>query len=400
MSKKPNYKKTLAACYLGFVTQAISANFAPLLFLTFKSTYGITLEKIAMIPMVFYLTQLLIDLAASKVADKIGYRTCVVVSQVLSAAGLALMAILPDLFHAPFIGILVSVVLYAVGSGLIEVLVSPIVEACPFENKDGMMSLLHSFYCWGAMGVILLSTLFFSVFGVENWKILTFIWALVPLYNTFNFINCPIERLVEDGKNMSIKKLLKMPIFWLMIVLMVCSGASEATMAQWASAFTESAIGVSKTVGDLAGPCLFAMFMGISRVLYGKFSEKLELTKVMLACAVMCACCYLLASLSSLPVLELAGCALCGLAVGIMWPGSISISSQKCPRGGTAMFAFLALAGDLGSTVSPAMVGTLSEMAGGKLKTGLLAATIFPFVLVFGLIILNKKFNKTRKIIK
>lgn len=398
MSKKPNYKKTLAACYLGFVTQAISANFAPLLFLTFKSTYGITLEKIAMIPMVFYLTQLLIDLAASKVADKIGYRTCVVVSQVLSAAGLALMAILPDLFHAPFIGILVSVVLYAVGSGLIEVLVSPIVEACPFENKDGMMSLLHSFYCWGAMGVILLSTLFFSVFGVENWKILTFIWALVPLYNTFNFINCPIERLVEDGKNMSIKKLLKMPIFWLMIVLMVCSGASEATMAQWASAFTESAIGVSKTVGDLAGPCLFAMFMGISRVLYGKFSEKLELTKVMLACAVMCACCYLLASLSSLPVLELAGCALCGLAVGIMWPGSISISSQKCPRGGTAMFAFLALAGDLGSTVSPAMVGTLSEMAGGKLKTGLLAATIFPFVLVFGLIILNKKFNKTRKI--
>ena len=391
MTKQKNYKKTLIACYLGFVTQAISANFVPLLFLTFKSTYGITFEKIAMIPLVFYLTQLLIDLAATKFADKIGYRTCVVASQVLSAVGLVLMAILPEILAVPFIGILISVVLYAVGSGLIEVLVSPIVEACPFENKDGVMSLLHSFYCWGAMGVILGSTLFFIVFGVENWKILTFVWALVPLYNTFNFINCPIERLIEDGKSMSISKLLKTPIFGLMIILMVCSGASEASMAQWASAFTESAIGVSKTIGDLAGPCLFAMFMGLSRVLYGKFSEKLDLTKVMLVCGIMCAGCYLLASLSTLPILGLAGCALCGLAVGIMWPGSISISSQKCPRGGTAMFAFLALAGDLGAMVSPAMVGSLSEMAGGNLKTGLFVATIFPVVLVFGLLILRKK---------
>ena len=391
MTKQKNYKKTLIACYLGFVTQAISANFVPLLFLTFKSTYGITFEKIAMIPLVFYLTQLLIDLAATKFADKIGYRICVVASQVLSAVGLVLMAILPEILAVPFIGILISVVLYAVGSGLIEVLVSPIVEACPFENKDGVMSLLHSFYCWGAMGVVLGSTLFFIVFGVENWKILTFVWALVPLYNTFNFINCPIERLIEDGKSMSISKLLKTPIFGLMIILMVCSGASEASMAQWASAFTESAIGVSKTIGDLAGPCLFAMFMGLSRVLYGKFSEKLDLTKVMLVCGIMCAGCYLLASLSTLPILGLAGCALCGLAVGIMWPGSISISSQKCPRGGTAMFAFLALAGDLGAMVSPAMVGSLSEMAGGNLKTGLFVATIFPVVLVFGLLILRKK---------
>lgn len=259
------------------------------------------------------------------------------------------------------------------------------------------MSLLHSFYCWGAMGVIIGSTLFFSIFGVENWKILTVIWALVPLYNTFNFINCPIERLVEDGKSMGIKNLLKTPIFWLMIILMVCSGASEATMAQWASAFTESAIGVSKTVGDLAGPCAFAMFMGISRMLYGKFSEKLDLTKVMLGCGILCACCYLLASLATLPIFGLVGCALCGLAVGIMWPGSISLSSKKCPLGGTAMFAFLALAGDLGAMVSPSMVGTLSEMAGGNLKAGLLAATVFPIVLVFVLFILNKnKLNSDR----
>ena len=393
MTNQKNYKKTLIACYLGFVTQAITANFAPLLFLTFKNDYGITLEKIAMIPLVFYLTQLIVDLAATKFADKIGYRICVMASQVLSSVGLVTMTFLPELLPHPFVGILISVVFYAIGSGLIEVLVSPIVEACPFENKDGVMSLLHSFYCWGAMGVILGSTLFFAVFGVENWKILTFIWALVPLYNTFNFINCPIERLVEDGKSMSISKLLKTPIFWLMIMLMICSGASEASMAQWASAFTESAIGVSKAVGDLAGPCLFAMFMGISRMLYGKFSEKLDLTKVMLGCGVMCACCYLLASLSKLPILGLAGCALCGLAVGIMWPGSISVSSQSCPRGGTAMFAFLALAGDLGAMVSPAMVGSISEVAGGNLKSGLLVATLFPVIMVVVLSVLRRLKN-------
>ncbi len=395
MSKQPNYQKTLVACYLGFVTQAISANFAPLLFLTFKNIYGITLEKIAMIPLVFYLTQLLVDLAATKFADKIGYRTCVVFSQILSAAGLVFLAFLPEILPSPFMGILISVVLYAIGSGLIEVLVSPIVEACPFDNKEGAMSLLHSFYCWGAMGVIIGSTLFFAVFGVASWKILAIIWAIVPLYNTFNFIRCPIERLTPDGQSMGIKNLLHTPLFWLMIILMVCAGASEASMAQWASAFTESAIGVSKTVGDLAGPCAFALFMGISRMLYGKFSEKLDLTKVMLGCGILCACCYLLASLSAWPILGLAGCALCGLAVGIMWPGSISLSSKTCPRGGTAMFAFLALAGDLGAMVSPSMVGTLSDMAGGNLKTGLLVATVFPAVLVLVLLVLNRSKRRT-----
>ena len=394
MAGKKNYKKTLIACYLGFVTQAISANFTPLLFLTFKSTYGIGFEKLALIPLTFYLTQLLIDLAATKFVDKIGYRICVVGSQVLSAAGLVLMAVLPELLPAPFLGILIAVVLYAVGSGLVEVLVSPIVEACPFENKAGVMSLLHSFYCWGAVGVILGSTLFFTLFGVENWKILTLIWAVVPLLNAFNFIACPIERLVEDGESMRPGQLLRLPLFWLLLLLMVCSGASEASMAQWASAFTESAIGVSKTVGDLAGPCLFAAFMGISRVIYGKMSEKLDLVRTMTVCGTLCVICYLTASLASFPILELAGCALCGVSVGIMWPGSISISSKKCPRGGTAMFAFLALAGDLGATVSPAMVGSVSNMAGGDLKAGLLVATAFPLILIFVLIILNRKFNR------
>ena len=394
MSQKQNYQKTLVACYVGFITQAISANFTPLLFLTFKDTYGISFEMIALVPLVFYLTQLLVDLVAVKFADMIGYRTCVVASQALSGAGLVLMAFLPDILPDPFVGILISVVLYAVGSGLVEVLLSPIVEACPFENKAGVMSLLHSFYCWGAVGVILGSTLFFAIFGMAYWQILTIIWAVVPLLNIFNFLSCPIERLVEDGDGLRVGQLFRLPLFLLMILLMVCAGASEATMAQWASAFTESALGVSKTVGDLAGPCLFAVFMGLSRMFYGKNSEKLDLTKVMLGCGSLCVVCYLLAALSPIPMIGLIGCALCGLSVGIMWPGTISISSQKCPKGGTAMFAFLALAGDLGAAVGPTMVGGIADAVGGDLKTGLLFAISFPIVMIIGLILLAKKAGK------
>lgn len=300
MAESRKYGKTLVACYLGFITQAIAANFAPLLFVTFQHTYGISLEKIALIPVVFYLTQLFVDLGATKFADKIGYRICVVASQIVSAIGLVLLAVLPEILPVPFLGILIAVVLYAIGSGLVEVLVSPIVEACPFENKDGMMSLLHSFYCWGAVGVILGSSLFFAVFGTENWRILTVLWALVPLVNVFLFLSCPMERLVEEGESLPLRKLLWLPLLWMMILLMICAGASEAAMAQWASAFTESALGVSKTVGDLAGPCLFALSMGISRMLYGKISGKLNLTKTMLLCGLLCVVCYLLASLSPL----------------------------------------------------------------------------------------------------
>lgn len=388
-SQEKNYNKTLIACYLGFVTQAITANFAPLLFLTFKGVYNVSLEQIALIPFTFYLTQLFVDLAATKYADKLGYRACVTVSQVISALGLVLMVVLPDMLGTPFVGIIIAVVLYAIGSGLIEVLVSPVVEACPFKNKDGMMSLLHSFYCWGAVAVILGSTIFFAVFGVENWKLLALIWAAIPLYNTFNFLTCPIERLPESAEGNSTRKLLRLPLFWLLILLMICSGASEATMAQWSSAFTESALGVSKAVGDLAGPCLFAAFMGVSRLLYGKMSARLNLVNTMLMSGVLCAVCYFVASLAALPVVGLAGCALCGLAVGIMWPGSSSISAQKCPFGGTALFAFLALAGDLGATLSPTMVGYVSELANGDLKTGLLVASAFPILLVLCLLIIK-----------
>ena len=396
MTAQSKYRKTLLSCYLGFITQAITANFAPLLFLTFKDTYGIPLEKIALIPMAFFLTQLLIDFAATKFVDRIGYRTCVVCSQVLSAVGLALLAVLPEVLPDPFTGILIAVVLYAMGAGLIEVLISPIVEACPFDNKDGVMSLLHSFYCWGMVGVILGSTVFFAVFSVKNWHILALLWAVIPFVNAFNFLKCPIERLTEDGEGMKMGQLFRIPLFWLMALLMVCSGASEISMAQWASAFTESAMGVSKTIGDLAGPCLFAVLMGISRVFYGKMSENLDLTKTMLGCGALCILCYLLASLSPLPVLGLMGCALCGISVGIMWPGTLSISAQKCPKGGTVMFALLALAGDLGGSIGPSLVGSVSSMADGNLKTGLLVATLFPALLIAGLVVL-KKWVKTTK---
>ncbi len=309
MSGKPNYQKTKYASYLGFVTQAITANFAPLLFLTFQSTYGIPLEKIALIPTVFFFTQLLTDLAAAKFVDRIGYRICIVAAELLSAIGLIGLAVLPDLFGTPFLGIMAAVILYAIGSGLIEVLVSPIVEACPFENKEGTMSLLHSFYCWGSVMVVLCSTVFFAAVGIRHWRILCCLWAVIPLINVYNFAVCPIVPLVEDGQSMGIRRLFRLPIFWLLALLMVCAGASELSMSQWASAFTESALGVSKTVGDLAGPCLFAVLMGCSRVFYGKYSERINMTKFMMWCGLLCVGCYLLASLSPLPFLGLAGCA-------------------------------------------------------------------------------------------
>ena len=385
-----NYKKTLIACYLGFVTQAIAANFAPLLFLTFHNNYNISLGKIALISSVFFTTQLIVDILCARFADTIGYRNCVVGSQLLSAVGLIGLAFLPQVTPDPFAGIIISTVLYAIGSGLTEVLVSPIVEACPFEHKEAAMSLLHSFYCWGAVGVILLSTLFFALFGIENWRWLSCIWAVIPLCNVFNFAVCPIEHPTEDGKGMSIGSLLKVPLFWLSILLMVCAGASELSMAQWASAFTESALGLSKSMGDIAGPCMFAVTMGISRSLYGKYGEKIDLMKFMIGSGTLCFACYITASLSEIPLLGLVGCIVCGFSVGIMWPGTISICSAKIPSGGTAMFALLAMAGDMGGALGPAVVGSISQNAGDNIQKGMFAGCVFPLVLIISVFFVKK----------
>ena len=388
---KIKYQKTLIACYLGFITQAIAANFAPLLFLTFHRTYQISLGRIAFISTAFFFTQLLVDLFCAKYVDRIGYRRSVIASEVFSAAGLIGLAFLPSLLPDPYVGILISVIIYAMGSGLIEVLVSPIVEACPFDNKESVMSLLHSFYCWGSVGVILLSTIFFAIFGIENWRILSCIWALIPLYNTFNFISCPIESLTEEGEGFSIRQLFHIPIFWIALILMVCAGASEISMAQWASAYVESALGISKSIGDIIGPCLFAVMMGTSRSFYGKYGEKIDLMKFMIGSGALCLVCYLLSALAPLPFLNLVGCAVCGFSVGIMWPGTISIASKKIPLGGTAMSALLAMAGDLGGSVGPGIVGFVTQNANDNLKVGMLAGCVFPTVLVLSVLLLKGK---------
>lgn len=384
-----NYKKTKLACYLGFITQAVAANFAPLLFLKFHTDYNISLGNIALISTFFFFTQLLVDLFCARYVDRIGYRVCIVASEVCSATGLIGLAFLPEILPSPFIGIIISVILYAIGSGLIEVLGSPIVEACPFENKEATMSLLHSFYCWGAVGTILVSTVFFLLFGIDSWKWLAVIFALIPAVNIYNFATCPIESLVEEGQGMGIRNLFSKPMFLIAIVMMVCSGASELAMAQWASAYAESALGLSKTVGDLAGPCMFAVTMGISRVLFGKACDKMNLDRFMIGSGILCFICYVLASFSENPMIGLAGCIVCGFSVGIMWPGTISISSKAFPTGGTAMFALLAMAGDLGGSIGPAIVGKVADIFGGSIHVGMRVGLLFPVILCFMLILFN-----------
>lgn len=375
-----NYNKTKTACYLGFITQAIVANFTPLLFTAFHREYGIPLANLALIPAVFYIIQLITDFLCAKFKN-IDYRRSIVISEIAAAIGLVGLAFIPSLFSNPMIGILICVCIYAVGSGLIEVLCSPIIEACPFPNKESTMSLLHSFYCWGAVGVILGSTLFFTFFGVDNWKILSCVWALIPLYNIINFVTCPIEPIVEHADGMNMGQLLKTQMFWIFLLLMVAAGASECTMAQWASAFAEASLGVDKAVGDLAGPCGFAFCMGLGRLWYSKKGQNLDLTSYMTGAGILCFVAYLTASLSPIPHISLIGCMINGLAVGIMWPGSISITSKRIPTGGTAMFALLALAGDMGGTLGPSLVGIYTKSS-ENIQNGLLAASVFPIILV------------------
>lgn len=367
---------------MGFITQAIASNFAPLLFLKFHNDYHISLGNIALISTCFFFTQLLVDLFCAKYVDRIGYRVCIVASEVLSAVGLVGLAFLPDMLPSPFAGIIISVIIYAIGSGLIEVLCSPIVEACPFENKEATMSLLHSFYCWGSVGTILVSTAFFAIFGMNSWRWLAVLLALIPTINIYNFATCPIEHLVDDGEGMSIRQLFSTPLFWISLVLMICSGASELSMSQWASAYAEAALGLSKTVGDLAGPCMFAVSMGICRVVFGKYGDRMDLKKFMTGSGILCVACYLLASISVSPVVGLIGCILCGFSVGIMWPGTTSISSATFPTGGTAMFALLAMAGDLGGSIGPAIVGRVTQNAGDNIRAGMAAGLVFPLILL------------------
>ena len=376
------YKHTVRACFVGYVVQAIVNNFAPLLFLTFQAQYGIPLSQITVLITVNFALQLAVDFVSAFFIDKIGYRVSIVAAHAFAAAGLVLMTVLPEIMPSPFAGLLIAVMCYAVGGGLLEVLVSPIVEACPTDNKEQAMSLLHSFYCWGSVAVVGLSTLFFALFGTRSWRYLALMWAAVPLANAFVFSKVPIAPLIEDGeKGLSIKELFKNKMFWIFMLLMLCSGASEQAVSQWASTFAERGLGVSKTIGDLTGPMLFSVLMGLSRLIYGKFGGRIKLDSIMLGSGVLCIISYLIITLTGSSVLGLCGVALCGLSVGIMWPGTFSKASASIKGGGTAMFALLALCGDLGCSGGPTFAGMMASRFGDNLKIGMLCAIVFPAVL-------------------
>lgn len=393
MSIRASHRHTLAACYLGYITQAIVNNFAPLLFLTFSTDYGIPLSHMALLVAVNFGVQITVDLIAARYMSAWGYRPSVVAAHIFAVLGLLGLGILPRLLPTPFVGILIAIVLYAVGGGLTEVLISPIAEACPTKNKEAQMSLLHSFYCWGHVAVILLSTAFFHFVGIEHWWILACLWAVVPFFNVFYFAAVPIRTLEEDtpeGEALTLRGLLRKPLFWLFVVMMLCAGAGEQAMSQWASAFAEAGLGVSKTVGDLAGPCAFAILMGTSRFLSAKLTKRFSLTAIMAVSCTLCGVCYLTAALSPSPLLSLVGCGLCGFSVGIFWPGTFSLSAVSLRGGGTAMFALLALAGDVGCMSGPALVSLCTEaVAGGSLKGGMLFGLVFPLGLLAGLLALK-----------
>lgn len=393
---RKSYAHTIYASYLGYITQAVVNNFAPLLFLTFVSDYGLSLEEITWITTVNFVVQLCVDLLSAKVIDRVGYRISIITAHILAALGIIGLAVLPDLFGNAYAGLMTAVVLYAVGGGIIEVLISPIVEACPTEKKEAAMSLLHSFYCWGHVFLVVMSTVFFQLFGIGNWKILAFVWALIPILNSIYFTLVPIYPITAGHEKMSFGSLLKQKVFWLIVIIMICAGASEQAMSQWASAFAESALKVSKTVGDMAGPCAFAVLMGTARAIYGKCSERIPLKKFMIGSALLCIVCYAVAVFADSPVMGLVGCALCGFSVGIFWPGTFSIAAGKLPGGGTAMYALMALAGDVGCASGPTVVGMVADSFDGNLKSGLLAAMIFPVLILIGICVLKKQ-NRIRK---
>ena len=385
------YKHTKYAAYIGYITQAIVNNLAPLLFVSFQRDFGLSLDKISLLITLNFGIQILTDIVAAKYTDKIGYRAAAVAAHAAAVIGLLCMSILPFII-SPYPGLCVGMAVCAVGGGLTEVVISPIIEALPGDEKESAMSLLHSFYCWGQVAVVLLSTLFFSAFGVSDWHFLPILWAIIPFFNIFLFAKVPIRSLNEDGESISMRKLFGVRIFWLLLLLMICAGASELAMSQWASLFAEEGLGVSKTVGDLLGPCAFAVLMGIARTIYGIKGSKMNLMKIISASGALCIVSYMIAVFAPNPIIALCGCALCGLSVGIMWPGTFSIASKYYPQGGTAMFAILALAGDIGCSAGPTLTGFIAN-GSGSMRSGLLAAAVFPLLLVFGILYLSKKFK-------
>ena len=383
------YRHTLIACYIGYLTQALVINFPPLLFLTFQREYGLTLSMVSALISITFITQLSMDALASVFMKHISYRAAAIAAHVFAAAGMIAMALLPTLLPSPFAALCISMVIASIGGGLTEVIISPMAEACPTDDKSGGMSLLHSFYCWGQMGTVLLSTLFFCTIGVQSWPLLALLWAILPTLGAVAFCIVPIYRLEADESEGAYGEALdeaarkkerknRRALFVLFFTMMVCAGAAEMAMSQWASNFAEAALGVDKTMGDILGPCSFAFLMALSRTYYGKHSERMDLARFTLLSCCLCIAAYLLAALSPWPVLSLIGCGLCGLSVGILWPGTYSRASRQMRGCGVSTFALLALGGDIGCLCGPAIAGQIAQWCGGELRYAFLFALVFP----------------------
>lgn len=400
MSKTKKYMSTKIACYTGYFVQAIINNLAPLFYVIFQNEFEINYTKISWLIMLNFVTQLFVDIMSVKVIEKLGYRISIVLAHVFSSLGLFLLGVLPRAMENHYIGLVIPILIYATGSGLIEVLVSPIVEGLPLENKSGEMSLLHSFYCWGQMSVVLFTTIAIKFAGSENWVYAPMLWAIIPFINMFMFMKVPIFPPVPEGEDeMKVSELFRSGTFILLALLMLCAGASELAMSQWASTFAEESLGVDKLTGDLLGPCLFALLMASARVVFGLVGDKVDVKKVLTFSAVLCVTAYLLSTLSKSPIVSLIGCGLCGLSVATMWPGVFSFAAKIFPRGGTPLFAMLAVFGDFGCAFGPWLAGVVSDgvrastMTFDPLKFGLMIAVVFPITMIITISVLSKKKN-------
>ena len=392
MKKTVNYTHTMIAGCGAYLAQAIVNNFAPLLFVWFFAQYDLSLDRIAWLITFNFAVQIGADFLSAWVVDRIGFRRGTVIAHAFAAVGTVSLGILPGLFTDPYHGLLLSVFLSAVGSGGIEVIVSPMIDACPGDRKAASMAILHSFYAWGFLCVTLLSTLFFATAGIDRWPILAALWGGLIACNGILFFFVPVAELpprAGESTTASIGHLLKKPLFYILFFLMIAAGASEMAVSQWASAFLEMTVGMEKSIGDLVGPCLFALFMGLSRVSYGLGRGRLSLSRLMVISSLLAFLSYLIIGISALPVLLLFGFALAGFSVGMLWPGTYSLAGEHIPTGGTPMFSLLALGGDVGCTAGPALAGMVAGLHGGDLRRGTLAALVFPVMLVVGNLVLR-----------
>lgn len=406
MEKTQNFKNTVFACYRGYITQGIVNNLSPLFFVLFQNKFGISYSLISALILCNFVTQVITDMLSVKYVDRIGYRKSAVIAHALAFLGLVMQGTLPNVLPAPYVGLVLATIVNGVGGGLIEVIISPIVDSCPGDAKASAMSLLHSFYCWGQVGVVLITTLLLRLIGEDLWFIIPILWSLLPLYNLFRFLKVPLMPTVPEEEKTPLKTLFTSKIFLVALLLMLCAGASELAMSQWSSLFAERALGVTKVIGDLLGPCLFAVFMGIGRTIYGVWGEKIHLTGAMVFCAALCILCYLGTALFENPWLSLLSCALCGFSVSLMWPGTFSLTSAAYPKGGTAMFGILAVLGDVGCSVGPALMGAVSGAVSGNaniaasfpnltadqlgLKSGMLFSAVFPAFILIGVLLLTR----------